>query len=173
MTTPTKEPAEIWAGDSVSWLRSLPDYPAPTWTLTYTFRRGGSLVTVTAAASSSDHLATMTPADSSVLTPGTWDWAAQVSDGSDRYTVDEGQLSVRADLSNAAVDSRSFYQRALEAIEEVIEGKAEHDLTQFGIRSRSGSRLSWDELLSARRYFQDKVLEEKGKKPAAIMTRFR
>lgn len=170
--TANTEPREFYIGDSVAWTKTLADYPASVWTLTYSFRRGGSLVTVEATASGDDHSVAMTPADSSEFTPGTWDWSAAVSDGSDRYTIGQGMISARADLSDSKVDARSFYQRALEAIEEVIEGKAEHDLAQFGVRSRSGTRLSWDELLAARRYFQDKVLEEQGRKPATILTRF-
>ncbi len=171
--TATTEPSEFTAGDTVTWTKALDDYPAPTWVLTYSFRRGTTRIQTVAAASGTDHAVTIAAADSDEFKPGTWDWQAQVAAGAARHTVGVGTVDVRADLSDEATDHRSFYQRALEAIEEVIEGKAEHDLSQFGIRSRSGTRLSWDELLSARRYFQDKVLEEKGKKPGFIHTRFR
>jgi hypothetical protein len=38
MDYPTKESAEIVAGDTVSWVKNLPDYPPYLWTLTYSIK---------------------------------------------------------------------------------------------------------------------------------------
>lgn len=173
MPTLETEPAEFTAGDSISWTKSLADYPAPTWVLTYTLRRSADLHTFTAVAVAPDHLVVELPAATTLIKPGTYQWVAQVTDGTDRETVGRGSVRIRPDPSDAKTDHRTHNQKVLEAILDVMLGKAEHDLSQFGIRSRSGSRLSWEELEFNKRHYQQLVAEELGKRPGRAQLMFR
>ena len=50
-TTPTTEPASITAGDTLTWQKTLADYPATVWTLKYRFINATAKVDITATAS--------------------------------------------------------------------------------------------------------------------------
>ena len=55
-TVPTKEPTEIFLGDSLAWTKTLSDYPATTWTLAYRLlaQQSAAAQTLTASASGSE-----------------------------------------------------------------------------------------------------------------------
>jgi hypothetical protein len=55
-----------------------------------------------AAASGTSHLATVLPATSAAIAPGRYQWDAAVTDGTDRYSVGTGTLTVAPDLGAAA-----------------------------------------------------------------------
>ena len=55
--TDTVEPKRITAGDSVTWTRSLSDYPASSgWVLSYALINAAGKISITATASGADHL---------------------------------------------------------------------------------------------------------------------
>ena len=56
---PTTEPTSIIAGDTLAWTKSLADYEASLWTLTY-YLRGPSAQTITATTSGGDFAGTKT-----------------------------------------------------------------------------------------------------------------
>ena len=63
---PTTEPETITAGDSLTWKRTLADYPAGTWTLKYRLINADGKIDITATASGTDHLVSVEPATSAV-----------------------------------------------------------------------------------------------------------
>jgi hypothetical protein len=122
---PTVEPTQARAGDTWTWARTLPDYPAPTWVLTYTVFSAAAVFTITATASGSDHLVYEAPADTDDLIAGRYDWVAHVTDGVDRHQVGGGSLTVLPDLADAAsYDGRSHARKMLDAINAILEGRA-------------------------------------------------
>lgn len=122
---PLTEPLSARAGDSWGWVRALADYPAPTWTLTYTLFGPTGLVRITAGASGMLHQVTLYPAVTGAYPAGRYDWVAHVTDGTDRHQVGEGAIQVLPDVRTAtALDGRSHARRVLDAIEATIEGRA-------------------------------------------------
>ena len=107
------------AGDTLTFVTSLADYPASaSWVLTYRLVPrvvGGSAIVLTATAEGSDHRITATAAATSGWVTGDYGWSAYVTKGAERYTVDSGQLTVQADPASVAVgtDTRSPAARAL------------------------------------------------------------
>ena len=73
-STPTTEPAAITAGDSFTWQKTLADYPAGTWTLKYRFINAAGKIDITATASGTDHLVSVTPTTSAAYTAGDYTW---------------------------------------------------------------------------------------------------
>jgi hypothetical protein len=138
---PTVEPTQARAGDTWTWARALPDYPATTWTLTYTVFSSAAVFSLTAAASGSDHLVYEAPGDTEAFTAGRYDWVAHVSDGTDRYQVGGGALTILPNLAEAATyDARSHARKMLDAINAILEGRAtDGDLDT--VRTSSGDRM--------------------------------
>ena len=138
---PSREPVAVRAGDTWRWLRDLPDYPAPGWTLTYTFHGPQGIASIEAAASGTSHLVTVAPEDSADIAPGRYQWDAAVSDGADRYSVGSGILTVLPDVAEAtSYDGRSHARRMLAAIEAMLEGRAtdgDLDVVKTSVGGRS------------------------------------
>ena len=122
--TATTEPSRITAGDTLTWLKSLPDFPATAgWVLGYTLINQAGKHTITATASGADHLVSVPAATSAPWPAGLYTWVSSVSKGADRYTLDTGNLTVAPDLAAAVsgFDTRSSARKALEAVNTAME----------------------------------------------------
>lgn len=148
------EPTQFTAGDTVRWTRDLPDYrPADGWTLEYVFVADGDRQTVTATdAGDGTHEVHITPTASANFTPGFYQWAAYVSDGSARHTINRGSVEVLRDLVGETTghDTRSHVKRVLDALEATLEGKATDDALSMEINGRSLRRMDPGDLLAWR-----------------------
>lgn len=123
MTTPTIEPDLLYTGDTWAWERNLADYPASAgWTLNYvlmnsTHRIPASSGTIAGSASGDTHLISVAAATTATYTAGTYTWQAFVTKASERHTVGQGTVVLKAGLAGAtaAADQRSQAQVALDA----------------------------------------------------------
>lgn len=136
-TIPTIEPTAPRAGDSWQWTRALPDYPASSWTLTYTAWNATAAFSLvaTAAADGSTHSIRATPAATAAHSAGRYDWVARVSDGTDTFTVATGIWRILPAVGSAQ-DSRSHARKMLDAINALLEGRASDgdlDVVRTGI----------------------------------------
>jgi len=105
---PTTEPQTITAGDSFTWQRTLADYPADSWTLKYRFINAAGKIDITAAASGTDHLVSVTPTTSAGYTAGNYTWTAWVEKTGYRITVGGGTLEVKPNIAAlTTLDARS------------------------------------------------------------------
>jgi len=139
---PSSEPTRAIAGDTWSWTKSLPDYPAGTWTLTYYLRSREGEQNFNASASGTDYQVTVAAATTAGYKAGRYGWTAVVTSGSERHTVGTGELEVLPDpaSSGAGQDPRSHARKVLEAIEAVLESRAsapQRELVAYTIGSRS------------------------------------
>src|SRR5512139_3769447 len=98
---PTTEPAQIRAGDTIKWTKSLADYPASTWTLSYRLINGVNTIDITASADGDDHSVEVSHDISEHYVAGDYDWFSFVTDGSERYTLDRGVVTVLPDAATA------------------------------------------------------------------------
>lgn len=120
-----REPLSARAGDTWRWVRDLPDYPAPAWSLIYTLFGPPGVVHITAAAYGAWHQVDLAPAVTGTYAPGRYDGIAHATDGTDRLQVWAGAIQVLPDLRTAtAADGRSHARRMLDAIEAALEGRA-------------------------------------------------
>jgi hypothetical protein len=166
--TPTLEPAIVNAGDTLRWLRSLPDYPASAgWTLSYTLINSSAKITITASASGDDHLVNVSAATSAGYAAGDYEWRARVSKDGDVFTVGEGQITVRNAYAGASFDARSHAQKTLDAIEAVIEGRASSSTAEYTLNGRSLKHISIPELLTLRDRYRAEVARETAARRAA------
>jgi len=158
---PTTEPVEIVAGETLQWTKTLADYPASTWTLSYEFRGAGSF-SITATASGSDHAVSVAYATTDAYPVGDYWWTSYVTDGTSRYRVDTGQTAVVKDLTDATAgyDGRTHAERTLAAIEAAIEGRATKADSEITIGDRKIKRMPPSELLQWRAAYRAEVKAE-------------
>lgn len=127
---PTSEPTELRAGDTWQWRREdLSDYPASDgWELAYSFRNADNYFDFSAAADG-DNFAVNVAASTTVnYVSGLYTWAAFVRKGGERYEVDSGVFTVKANFPTAApFDARSQPRILLDAVNAILEGRASND----------------------------------------------
>lgn len=124
---PSAPPSELWAGDTVQWRRTIPDYPAGDgWTLRYTLISPTAAYSVTASASGNDYVVNEDAATTSAWLAGRYTLTEYVVKGSERYTLATTQVRVDPNLASAAtgVDTRTHARKVLDAIEAWLESRA-------------------------------------------------
>lgn len=178
----TAPPAQARAGDTWSWRVSLPDYPAPTWVLSYILYSPTAKLTLTATADGSAHLITVLPATSEDFVAGRYDWIASVASLDERYQVDAGAMDILPDLaaiSTGGHDGRSPARIILDAIDASLAGRASGDQVDL-IRTQLGDRviqrdpavlLKWRQHYAAIVAAEDRALG-KGANPGFVQQRF-
>jgi hypothetical protein len=162
---PTTEPAEVRAGDTWKWTKSVPDYPASAWTLKYRFKSATGGFEITASTSGDDYSVTVAAATTAAYASGAYSWIAWVEGGSsEKYTVDSGTLAIDADYrtgtATLALDDRSHARKVLAAIEAVIEGRASKDQEEYEIAGRRLKRTPIASLLKLRQFYKAEVASE-------------
>ncbi len=181
-TLPTSTPSKLTAGDSVEWTISLPDYPAPTWTLTYYLVKTGKQIVITGSQyeSSDDHHIEVAKAETTDWPAGTYSYQAVVDDGTDRKRIESGSIVIEPDFAQQddGYDDRSFAKKSLDAIEAVIENRASQAQQEYQIAGRALKFMTMDELLNARDRFRAEVRAEERRKAGksafgAVKVRFR
>jgi hypothetical protein len=143
---PTIEPTEIIAGDTLTWKKSLSDYlPGDGYTLKYRLINTAGKLDITATASGSDHLISVTAATTAAYAPGTYTWTSYVEKGSgaelERHTISTGTIKVLPSLATQAAgyDTRSHVKKVLDLIEAAIEA-LQLGMKNYTITTGGGSR---------------------------------
>lgn len=159
---PTTEPTELRAGDTWKWTRSVPDYPASSWTLKYRFKNAAGGFEIVASASGDDYSVTVAAATSAGHAAGSYTWTAWVEGGSsEKYTIDSGTCTVlpdfRATSASTALDSRTHARIVLDAIEAVLEGRASKDQEEYEIAGRRLKRTPIPILIKMRQTYRAEV----------------
>ena len=161
--TASTEPSRVTAGDTVTWLKSLSDYPATAgWVLTYTLINSATKITITATASGADHLVSVSAATSAAYTAATYTWHAAVALGSERYTVGTGSIVIAPNLAAASTyDTRSTAKRALEAVNLALESYgAKAYLQSYEIAGRKQAFSSPGDFMAFRSRLMAEVARE-------------
>ena len=159
---PIIEPGIITAGDTITWLRSLPGYPATGgWALHYALR-GLAAIDIAASADGDNHLVSVIPATSAEYTDGIYTVQGYVTNGTDRITVFSDTITIKPDLVSAVAgyDGRSHVKRVLDSIEAVIEGRASKGDQQLTIDGTTLIKMTATELLQLRTRYKTEYRKE-------------
>lgn len=145
-------PTTIRAGDSLSWVESLPEYPASAgWVLHFRLLwPTGTGEDIATAASGDDHAVTLAAADTADWAAGNATLAAWVTNGAERKTIGQTAVTILPDLATTlAHDGRSQNKRALDAAQaarlKYLEG-GQGMVESYDIAGRSMKFRSLDEL---------------------------
>ncbi len=144
---PAIEPELIYAGETVQWTRSFPDYPATDYTLKYYFNGPGAIDPISAAAyNTTDYLVTISAADSALYTYGIYSWVCYAEKGSgatiEKYRLGTGFITIKT------LAGKSFAKTMLDAIEAILSSRATNkDLDLVGKTLGSSNITKKPELL--------------------------
>jgi len=121
--TATTEPVRITAGDTVTWQKSLSDYPATAgWVLAYTLINSAAKINITSTASGADHAVAVTAATTAGWGAGIYTWVSTATMGAERHTVDQGSITIAPNLAAATTyDTRSTAKKALDSVNTLLE----------------------------------------------------
>ena len=174
VTQLTTEPTTIRAGDSLSWLISVSDYPADLgWTLKYNLVNADAVILLTSVASGADHAITATAAVTAAYTSGDYTAVKFVESGVgaslERVTLSQFNITVLPSLTTAtaATDTRTAAKRWLDSITAVLDGSATKAIRSQQFDGKSLERYTVMELLDARARLQQEVTNEEATAAAA------
>ena len=148
-------PQSIQAGTTLSITASISAYPAPEWSLTLILR-GEKALDIESEPEGTSHLIHKSADATSEWSPGLYWYSLRANNGTDVHEVESGQLSVSVDLASAGddYDGRAHAERVLEAIESVIEGRANRDQESYRINNRELRRTPIGDLLKLRDHYR-------------------
>ena len=156
---------QLIAGDTLDFDVSVPDYAASAgYTLKYRLvpRAAGSAIEITASANGADYAVEVSAATTSTWAAGEYAWYSWVEITGARYTIDSGQITIKANPATlaAAEDTRSQAEIALAAINAVLANRATLDQEEYTIGQRSLKRTPVAELIRLKNYFEGVVARE-------------
>lgn len=163
--TATTEPTSVTAGDTITWLKTLADYPASAgWVLSYVLINATQRYTATATPQGADHLLQVSAATSAVWVAGRYTWKALVSRAGERHTVGEGVITVAPDVAAAGatpLDTRTAARAALDAVEAALRTYgAKAYLQSYSIGGRQQTFRSPSDFMAFRSRLQAEVRRE-------------
>ncbi len=157
-------PSTLQVGLTWEWDASFSDYPASTYTLVYTLINSTSKITITASADSDDYSIAVAPATTAGYTAGDYKYQTTVTDGTDTYLVEDGNVTITPSFAAGTVlDTRSHVKITLDALEATIEGKASSDQQLLMVGGRQIMSWSPTELLKWRSQYKTEYTAELNK----------
>lgn len=175
---PTTEPLEIFAGDSIHFTKTLADYPAGTWTLAYRIlsQKGAADIDATATASGTDFDVTVARATTALWTPGEYHLIGYVTYLTERVQIYSGRFSVKPDPATVDhYDGRTYLERILALIEEVIEKGVIRDVIRYSYGGASSEVQTMKDAFDARDRIKAAIAQEAAQasgKQRRILTKF-
>jgi hypothetical protein len=170
-TVPTREPASVTAGDSVTWRISLADFPASDgWTLKYRLINSAGAIDIESAAEGDDHLISEAAATSANWAAGDYTWQAYVEGGSsERYTVGTGRMTIKPDLAAQAAgyDTRTTAAKTLAAVNAWLTSR-DLAVAEYEVAGRRMKYIPMAELLTLRSKLQAEVAREQAAERVAL-----
>ena len=163
------EPEKLTAGVTWKWKKTISDYPASEWTLTYYLRKDGATATSFSAAADGDtHLVTVAAATTAGYAAGVYDIIGVVVKAAEKYVVFDGIFEVLTNPATAgAYDPRTHARRVLDLIEAAMEGRIPNGMESYTIGGRSINKIPLNQLRELyEKYKQDVIMEEQAERLA-------
>jgi hypothetical protein len=161
------EPEKLTAGVTWKWKKTISDYPASEWTLTYYLRKDGATATSFSAAADGDsYLVTVAAATTAAYASGIYDFIGWVIKGTEKFEVFNSMIEVLPNPTNSsAYDPRSHARRVMELLEAAMEGRVPNGMESYSIGGRSISKIPLGDLRSLwEKYKQDVAMEEQAER---------
>jgi len=148
--------AKIYAGNTLEFKKNLSEYPASSWTLTYTLVNQNNTYSFDATADGDTHVVSVPAATTANWVSGVYKYYAHVSDGTDRFMIESATVEILPDPTSGAFDTRTHVKKVLDALEAVIEGRATHDQASYTISGMQLNKMGIEDLM----LFRDKYKAE-------------
>lgn len=163
---PSQVPTELQLGDFWAWKRDdlSEDYPVASYSLSYEFNLidGSTVSNFTLSATESGDTYIIEASSTSSYAKGNYNWVSYITRTSDsaRVKLEEGFVEIQDNYATTSASVRSHAKIVLDAIEAVIENRANIDQSSMSIAGRSLSRMSIDDLLTFRARYKAEYLKE-------------
>lgn len=136
----TALPDSFPAGTTITYRKSLSDYPAGDgWTFTL-YLAGANVTSILGVADGNDFVVTIaaTVTSGASFEAGLYEWIERVSLSGAVYEIDSGVVSILPDLSTAAAGERqSWIERSIVVLRAHIEGRMTAAMQSYMIAGRS------------------------------------
>lgn len=179
-SVPTIEPKEFQAGNTLRFDRTLKDYPASLWSLTYVLRSrlpAVERIEIAATANGDTFEINVPAATTAEWTPGDYTLIGYVTLSPDRYEVFREQFTITEDIATSTLplDTRSYYERLLAQVRDCITNGVVREVIRYSFNGTSTEVWNMQDALKAEAYLVSKVKQEKAGasgKQRKILTRF-
>lgn len=159
-------PDIILAGATLQWEESIDNYTASeTCTLKYTFINSSNKYTISSAPE--DPIFTFDISSTVTANYAAGDYAYQkyIEDENGIHIIGEGRITVKPFFAGQTTfDDRSHAEKMLEAIEALLENRATVLQSSMTFKNRALQYLTFDELIKAKNYYENIILQENTKK---------
>ncbi len=162
MGIPTSAPRSFFAGDTVKWTVSAPDYlPSDGWSLDVNLTNSAENHNVTSTDNSDGlHLVTFSAALTAAITAGDYRLSIAAVKSGERYTIETSSVTVRPNLTSAA-DARTHVKKTLDAIEAYLEDPNNLRAAAYSISGRSLNRIPMTEVIALHSRYRKLWRDEK------------
>ena len=163
---PSQVPTELQLGDFWAWKRDdlSEDYPVASYALSYEFNLvdGATVSNFTLTATESNDTYIVEASSTASYTKGNYNWVSYMTRSSDsaRVKLEEGFVEIQDNYATTTSSVISHAKIVLDAVEAVIENRANIDQSSMSIAGRSLSRMSIAELLTFRARYKAEYLKE-------------
>ena len=175
-TTPLPhEPLEIFAGDSISFTKTLANYPATDWSLTYRIlsKQGATPITISATADGNDFSVSVDKTTSASWTPGDYWMIGFVSTSTERVQIYSEKLIINPDPAAVSnYDGRTYPEKMLELIEKVIAEGVIRETISYSYGGVSCTVQSMQDAFTIRAWLIAEIKWQQSGKPQVVVTRF-
>ncbi len=170
-------PIEMYQQATYSWQESFEDYkPSSNYNCKFVIKYNQNVYSFTATPDLTNDVFqfNLTATNTETITPGNYKAYYNIYKGdySENYVVPLDEVIVFPSVTSNT-DNRTIEEKILDAINELLQGRAQEDYSGYSFNGRSITKLSYDELIKARSYFQYMVNMQKGKAPRIIKVKFR
>lgn len=178
MAIATTEPKTFYAGNTVNWNKSLSDYPASVYLLSYSLVpiSGGESFDFSATASTDLHQIRLLPATTSSYNPGQYRLIPTVTDlatsgATTKVTLDPIRLEVYP-AATSEVDRRTFAEVTLASLQETYAKLARNSIQSATVNGRTYTRSALADLRAEIIYWKNEVRSESGGAVKRIAVQF-
>ena len=160
------EPEKLTAGMTWKWNKTISDYPASEWTLTYYLRINGSTaVSFSATADGDTFIMTVPITTTQSIGAGIHDFIGVAIKTSvtpnEKIIVFDGALEVLPNpFNSSAYDPRSHARRVMELIEAAMEGRIPNGMESYSIGGRSLNKIPLGQLRELYEKYKQDVEQE-------------
>jgi hypothetical protein len=161
------EPEKLTAGVTWKWKKTISDYPASEWALTYYLRKDGATATrFSAAADGDSYLVTVAAATTAAYASGIYGFIGWVIKGTEKFEIFNSMIEVLPNPTNSsAYDPRSHSRRVLDLIEAAMEGRIPNGMESYSIGGRSINKIPLNQLRELyEKHKQDVGIEEQAER---------
>jgi hypothetical protein len=156
---------ELIAGDSLNFATATPAYPASAgWVLSYYLvprTAGGQAITLSSVAEGDDHRIQVSAATTATWGADNYNWAARVDKSGEKYTVDQGQITIKPNPFAVPVgyDGRTQAEKALDQAKAALAAWTPSQ-RKYRIGEREMEFNSPADIIQAVNYWENQVARE-------------